>query len=690
MSKPDIPTVTLVASTMTPREGEMHLIGGVDTGATTSLLSEEKARELGVKFTSSTSDLYDVEGRKLNVLGQAQILVRLEHESPFKRVSIPIFVVKKLGIPVDILLGNSANRRLGKTLVWNMGEKGVSYIAVAQAPMKAEPASGSEDDAADNLMDSSTNEHPVQLNPESSRADRDSKLESNDACNVPEDARRAQPTLEDTQTERPDASIEDKDFVIERFPVTVPDIPEQRFEWRVRWRWKHGVDPEKVPTSGIERYDKKWWEPVHEEQYKSETEAWINNGFLQKIDENLSRCKFIPWSCAATPEKSTPLRLALDFVALNEFVRNRAEWSEREVCTDELLVWRTSDGGQLLDIRKAYLRVRVHEEQQRFQCVRVNGKPYRLTRLAFGLCSAPRILKKILSHILIDLPIGIFRDDVFIPQQHCTDKLKSEVVSKLAINGFPTKEAVHIGGTDACKVLGLRVSRDSDGEIVWSRKEELTSSKLSELKRATTLTEIAGVIGKISPHNYPVQGWTRPCANKIRSEIGREANNGWKTDASPELKQRFDEFLDAIATSDPVRGVWRIPSGRSWEVWTDASSEAVGYCLCMNGSKIEDNTAISSERQRRIHINVRELDAVVLALTRVYQIEKLRKLGGDKSLEIRLHCDNRSVTSWITSLINDEQIRLQTMSFVLIDTRLELIRKILHELNAEISVKWVK
>ena len=63
MSKPDIPTVTLVASTMTPREGEMHLIGGVDTGATTSLLSEEKARELGVKFTSSTSDLYDVEGR---------------------------------------------------------------------------------------------------------------------------------------------------------------------------------------------------------------------------------------------------------------------------------------------------------------------------------------------------------------------------------------------------------------------------------------------------------------------------------------------------------------------------------------------------------------------------------------------------------------------------------------------------
>ena len=669
----------------------MRLIGGVDTGATTSLLSEKKARDLGVQIGSSNCELYDVEGRKLNVLGSAQILVRLEHEKPAKGVSIPVFIVKKLAIPVDILLGNSANRKLGRTLVWNMGEKGVSFIATVHTPTKAELASGSDSDAADNPMDSSAYEQPVPVDPEALRMNRSSKVEIEDACEPPakEQSSGENRTLEDTQEDRPDVTIEDKDFVIERHPVVAPDIPEQRFEWRVKWKWKQGVDPEKIPSSSIERYDKKWWGDVHEEQYKSETQEWIKRGFLRRIRGNLADCKFIPWSCAATPEKSTPLRLALDFIPLNEFVRNRAEWSEREICTDELLVWRTSDGGQLLDIRKAYLRIKVDSTQQRFQCVRVNGEPYELTRLAFGLCSAPRILKKVLSHILAGLPIGVFRDDVFIPQQHCTEQLRVEVVKKLAENGFPTKDAVHIGGTDTCKVLGLRVSRDSKGEIVWARREELTQEKIIEFKRATTLSEIAGVIGKIAPHNYPVQGWTRPCANKIRSEIGREATNGWKSEASPELKQRFDEFIDALGISDPVKGTWRIPSSRNWDVWTDASSEAVGYCLCLNNSKVEDNAAISSERQRRIHINVRELDAVVLALTRVYQIEKLRKLGGEP-LRIRLLCDNKSVTSWIKSLVSDEQIRLQTMSFVLVDSRLELIRKILRELDAEICIEWVR
>jgi hypothetical protein len=444
------------------------------------------------------------------------------------------------------------------------------------------------------------------------------------------------------------------------------------------------MDPERIPSSSIERYRKRWWSERHEAQYLNETTEWIRLGFLTPTPTPPSGCKFIPWSCTDTPEKTTPLRLALDFVPVNEFVLNRSEWSEREVCSEQLLRWRTSSGGELVDVKKAYLRIRVDPRLWRFQCVRVQGQPFSLTRLAFGLSSAPRILKKVLDEVLKGLPVATFRDDVFIPQEVLTDELRADVVRRLAENGFPTKPPAKVGGDEACKVLGLKVARGH-----WKRKVELQAETLELLQRARSLKELAGLVGQISPNSYPVQRWLRPLANAIRSEIGRQAaGDRWREPPSGDLLDLAGALADRLRTEgDPVGGVWQIPASDSWEVWTDASKDAVGYVLRVGASTIEDSSSRSSERERKLHINVRELDAVVMALTRVYQIAKVRRAP---VRNVAVFCDNRSVTSWLRSLVSDEPIRLQTMSFALVDHRLELVRQVVSLLGASLSTTWVK
>ena len=106
---PDFPTVSLIASAETPGEGEMRLIGGVDTGATTSLLRESTARRLGLRIGPPRVRLFDVEGRPLSVKGEALVKVRLASPGSNSRsVVIPVAVVERMDLDVDVLLGATA------------------------------------------------------------------------------------------------------------------------------------------------------------------------------------------------------------------------------------------------------------------------------------------------------------------------------------------------------------------------------------------------------------------------------------------------------------------------------------------------------------------------------------------------------------------------------------------------------
>ena len=55
----------------------------------------------------------------------------------------------------------------------------------------------------------------------------------------------------------------------------------------------------------------------------------------------------------------------------------------------------------LLDLRKIYLHMHVVKCLHEFQIVKYKGKKYFLTRLGFGLCSAPKIMSRLVAHVLV-------------------------------------------------------------------------------------------------------------------------------------------------------------------------------------------------------------------------------------------------------------------------------------------------
>ena len=58
----------------------------------------------------------------------------------------------------------------------------------------------------------------------------------------------------------------------------------------------------------------------------------------------------------------------------------------------------------MVNLKSAYLQQRVSEDLWKFQVVRYIEKNYCLTRLVFGLSSAPRIMVEILKTVLTSSP----------------------------------------------------------------------------------------------------------------------------------------------------------------------------------------------------------------------------------------------------------------------------------------------
>ena len=96
-----------------------------------------------------------------------------------------------------------------------------------------------------------------------------------------------------------------------------------------------------------------------------------------------------------SPDKeTTPVQPCLDYRCLNECLQSEPGL-DAVVCQDTLRKWRLAGdvrNHKLLDIRKAYLNVRVAPELLRYQTVVWKGAVYVMTRMGFGLSIAPKFM----------------------------------------------------------------------------------------------------------------------------------------------------------------------------------------------------------------------------------------------------------------------------------------------------------
>ena len=184
----------------------------------------------------------------------------------------------------------------------------------------------------------------------------------------------------------------------------------------------------------------------------------------------------------------------------------------------------------LLDLRRAYLKVRVSESLWPFQIVMFAGKRYCLTKLGFGLNVAQQIMKAIINAVLsheekVKEGTSAYLDDIYVNE------------AKLALFGSICKDPERL--EDGARVLGLDV-HGKQWSLRWRRGAALT-----EVPDALTRRGAFSLCG-ILVGNQTVCGWLH-VANGIMKRRASMVTKGWD-----------DEIADALLISMVTETVTRV------------------------------------------------------------------------------------------------------------------------------------
>ena len=343
-----------------------------------------------------------------------------------------------------------------------------------------------------------------------------------------------------------------------------------------------------------------------------------------------------------------------------------------DICSERLREWRQLEGeGELVDLKAAYLQIKVSEELWKHQLVRYNGQVYALTRLGFGLNSAPRIMTSILKHVLskrddVDAATSSFIDDIMVN----SSSVKSHVVvNHLSEHGLEAKEPAALEGG---AVLGLKLARDTQGKLVFTR-----ANTIPDVGDSISRKELFSVCGKLVGH-YPKAGWLRVACSYLKRNAAGQAWSDYVGDA---VRDATREVIEEVRASDPVRGVWKAPRSTVGTVWCDASDLAMGVILEVGGTEVEDASWMRRKDDYN-HINVAELEAVLKG------INMCAKWGLKK---VEVVTDSATVYGWISlTLTEEKKVKTKGAAEILVKRRLGILKSLIQELGLQLSVRLVK
>ena len=271
----------------------------------------------------------------LAVEGTTRVVVEIPQTG--KRAELLVYCVPNLEMDIDILLGHDAHAKLGAALIWKFNSDKVEYVGAV----------------------CKTESHEEKVHPE---------IEMPGSSVVTE-------------------CIDELDFTLAR--ARRDDSSDYR--WVVRYKWADGPPPCNVGRyrGSSALYRKPW---INEGQVAELVERWTSEGILRPIAE--SEVKFvIPLNpVRGSDSKSTKIRLTMDYSELNKYLVEVRSTETNEDCLQKIREWRLKGSGTIMDVRQAYLSVELAEEEQAYHCVKFRDKYYRMTRLAFGVQSGPRVL----------------------------------------------------------------------------------------------------------------------------------------------------------------------------------------------------------------------------------------------------------------------------------------------------------
>ena len=327
----------------------------------------------------------------------------------------------------------------------------------------------------------------------------------------------------------------------------------------------------------------------------------------------------------------------------------------------------------MLDLRRAYLQVFVEPALQMYQAVKYNGKTYLMTRMAFGLSVAPKIMTAIVSKILgLDEKVCIgtdsYIDDILVDE----DIINAEhVMAHLKRYGLQTKPVERMG-KDGIRVLGLRVYEDETGKLMWKRDCCIPVAENTVLTRR----QVFSICGRLVGH-FPVASWLRVACNFLKRQTGQLP---WDEVVAPQVSGQIHQLLRKVAVKDPVGGVWNVSDTTNGEVWVDASGLAYGACVKIDDTIVEDASWLRPIDDA-MHINVAELDAAIKGVNMALRWN-LKKIA--------LYTDSHTCAGWLRATINKQRkIHTRGMADMLVRRRLSVLSELIDSYKLAITVHQV-
>lgn len=463
---------------------------------------------------------------------------------------------------------------------------------------------------------------------------------------------------------RPSGGIDDSDSKV---VIEDPDFHAifDGQKWTVKWLWKNNAPV--TLKNKVSCYDKKL-DGRKKEEFEKEVDRWIAEGILVPWEKEV-KTGIIPLMAVEQPTKNK-VRPVLDFRELNVNVRCHTGDEVTDICSETLRVWRqTGENVSVVDLKSAYLQLRVDAELWPYQLVNYRGQTFCLTRLGFGLNSAPRIMSKILKTVLskdekIRKATSSYIDDILVNESVAS---ADEVIRHLNAYGLVTKSPESLNGGAA---LGLRLSRVG-GELMFRR-----GNSVPEVADMLTRRELFSICGTLVGH-YPIAGWLRVACSYIKR---RAAGARWEDPVGEQSMLMIKEVIERVKLDDPVRGSWCVPGVKHGVVWCDASKIATGVVLEING-KIAEDAAWLRKKDDFSHINVAELEAVLKGINMAIK-------WGLESVEVRT--DSATAGAWVKTVISAEKrVRTKGAAEMIIKRRLGNLKELITEFGLDIVVQLV-
>ena len=378
------------------------------------------------------------------------------------------------------------------------------------------------------------------------------------------------------------------------------------------------------------------------QQLEEEVATLLSKGAVEEI---IPECPGYYSRIFLLPKKNGKLRLIIDLSVLNHFVYTQTFKMETQKKVKDAI--QLNDWAFSLDLTDAYLHVPIHRRSRKYLRFMLRGRVYQFKALPFGLSTSPFVFTRLMTVIATFLrrraiTLHPYLDDWLARNQNRRRLLEHRQFPLSLINSLgliinyeksdlvPAQVFTFIGMEFLTHINIVRVPQTRQMKILetvrrFSQKTSVSArdflSLLGQLNAAADLV----MLGRL--HLRPLQMFLR---NQWKPQILPYCHQiGMTTEILQHLKWWLQE--DRYHQGIPLR-----IDPPSHTIFTDASLSGWGAHVEPEGLLFH---GVWTEDQSRLHINVLEMKAIFLSLSRA--VHKV------KNSTVLVSTDNTTVVAYI-------------------------------------------